>query len=638
MLATAFLVGRPPAAESVRASDVDLPVAHQLESLGYTIGELGQGIALPDALADALAAAEPGPVAIVDRRYVGHLHVLRRVLCDPRHDASSGPGVVAVSARGRVDLIAALRSAGHRDGESTPDLTSAPTAPEHHGLPEHDFDVAELADALGFRTELVRIDPAPLVAGVAEDAADAEALRHRVDAVDEEKVRLRASVKSDDTVFTTFAVRTYSGHVARWLARLGVSPNQVTVFSLLVGLGAAAVCTTGTRTGYIVGALLFHISFALDCVDGDLARYTLRYSRLGSFLDATFDRLKEYALYAGLAVGAMQNGLDIWWLAVGAMALQTVRHQMHFAYEEVTVGPSAAPPLSAELQSRLEGSRWKVWLRRAAVLPQGERSALLCLLIIFTTPTITFVVMIAAGALAGLYGSMGRLLRSLKRLHRGWSRRAARSLGAMVDVGPIGWMVHHALPGRSLPAPLTTLIALAVLSAGFTTLPGFDGRWLWVGAFWYVLLVSFASRQPLNGWADWVLPPSFRAAEYAMAALAAAVIEPSAVPAAFAYVIACAYHHYDTVYRLRGAGTAPPKWLTIISGGHDGRIAVLAVLALIGGSVLTIGLTVLAAYLAVLYVAESVVDTTKWVREETSAPEPPEHEQLRAPDETGERG
>lgn len=614
MLATAFLVGPWFPTESARAGDP--PVVRQLRSLGYEISELPPGARL----ADALAEAPPGRVAIVDRRYVGHLHVLRRVLDDGRYDASSGPGAVAVSTRSRPELVAVTRTTEDR-------VESADRAT---------VDVAELSEALAARTELNRVDPAPLVAGIATDTADQEALQRRVDAIDEEKVRLRAAVKSDDTMFTTFAVRSYSGYVARWLARLGVTPNQATVFSLLVGLGAAAVCTTGTRTGYVVGALLFHISFALDCIDGDLARYTLRFSRLGSFLDATFDRLKEYALYAGLAIGAMRTDIDVWWLAAAAMALQTVRHQMHFAYEEVTVGPGEAPPLSAELQTRLTGSRWKVWLRRAAVLPQGERSALLCLLIIFTDPRITFIVMLSVGLLAGAYGFAGRLLRSLKRLHRGWSRRAARSLGAMVDVGPIGWIVHHALPGRSLPAPLTTLIALAVLSAGFTTLPSYDGSWLWVGALWYVLLVSFASRQPLNGWADWVLPPSFRAAEYALVILAAGVIEPAAVPAAFGYVFACAYHHYDTVYRLRGAGTPPPRWLAIVSGGHDGRIAVLALLALGGGTVLTIGLVVLAVYLAALYVGESVASTASWMRAATSVPEATEHEELRAPDETGE--
>jgi hypothetical protein len=140
--------------------------------------------------------------------------------------------------------------------------------------------------------------------------------------------------------------------------------------------------------------------------------------------------------------------------------------------------------------------------------------------------------------------------------------------------------------------------------------------WILVGVLWYVLLISFASRQPLNGWADWVLPPSYRAAEFAVAIGTAAILEPRALPAAFAYVAAVAYHHYDTVYRLRGAETAPPRWLVAATGGHDGRMLVLALLTLAGPAWLGVGLVVLAVYCGVLFVGESVVNTASWIRGE----------------------
>ena len=45
-------------------------------------------------------------------------------------------------------------------------------------------------------------------------------------------------------------------------------------------------------------------AFVFDCVDGQLARYTRQFSTLGAWLDATFDRAKEYTVFAGLAVGS----------------------------------------------------------------------------------------------------------------------------------------------------------------------------------------------------------------------------------------------------------------------------------------------------------------------------------------------
>jgi hypothetical protein len=184
----------------------------------------------------------------------------------------------------------------------------------------------------------------------------------------------------------------------------------------------------------------------------------------------------------------------------------------------------------------------------------------------------------------------------------------------MVDVGPVGWIVHNALPGRSLPAPLTTFIALIVLAFSLAVVPTVGGSWVIVGVLWYALLVGFASQQPLNGWADWVLPPSFRSAEYTLVLALAALLEPRALPVAFVYVAACAFHHYDTVYRLRADGDVPPRWLVIATGGHDGRMLVVALLALFGGGVFYVGLIALTTVLAALFVSESVHATVAAVR------------------------
>ena len=61
---------------------------------------------------------------------------------------------------------------------------------------------------------------------------------------------------------------------------------------------------TGERVGLVAGALLLQLSLVVDCVDGEVARYTRAFSSLGAWLDASTDRVKEYACYAGLAFGA----------------------------------------------------------------------------------------------------------------------------------------------------------------------------------------------------------------------------------------------------------------------------------------------------------------------------------------------
>jgi hypothetical protein len=104
------------------------------------------------------------------------------------------------------------------------------------------------------------------------------------------------------------------------------------------------------------------------------------------------------------------------------------------------------------------------------------------------------------------------------------------------------------------------------------------------------------------------VPPFFRAAEYGtILALAAVSDVNGALPAAFGLVAAVAYHHYDTVYRIRGGTGAPPRALVRAAGGHEGRTLLVALAAALAHHTgFTVALTVLAAALGLLVLTESV--------------------------------
>ena len=116
----------------------------------------------------------------------------------------------------------------------------------------------------------------------------------------------------------------------------------------MLGIVAAVAFATGSRAGLIAGAVLLQIAFTTDCVDGQLARYTRQFSALGAWLDSVFDRAKEYIVFAGLAIGSTQAGESVWILAAAALALQTFRHQIDFAYtasRQRQLVTRAQPPL-----------------------------------------------------------------------------------------------------------------------------------------------------------------------------------------------------------------------------------------------------------------------------------------------------
>jgi hypothetical protein len=107
----------------------------------------------------------------------------------------------------------------------------------------------------------------------------------------------------------------------------------------------------------------------------------------------------------------------------------------------------------------------------------------------------------------------------------------------------------------------------------------------------------------------WLVPPVVRLLEYGTLIALSAAAEPDALPFCFALLGVLAFHHYDTVYRLRHQRVPPPAWVRAVGGGWEGRLIVAGALALAGG--LRIGLLLAATGLAVVYVTESVLS---WLR------------------------
>ncbi|TGN76323.1 CDP-alcohol phosphatidyltransferase family protein [Streptomyces bauhiniae] len=583
---TAIVTGQPVPGSSLEGD---------LRSLGFDVR-----MAADTAEARNLIAAAPadGRVALVDARFVGHPHALRLGLTDPRFPLAAVPGAVTAQGTARQTLSRAL------EGQDQPqDETGGGTAVAVDSLPDR---LVTALDADG--TPVHRPELGSLVAAVPADPQARNEARQAVLAVDEEDVRLKSAVKSRDGFFTTFCISPYSRYLARWCARRGLTPNQVTTASLLTALIAAGCAATGTRPGFIAAGVLLIASFVLDCTDGQLARYSLQYSTLGAWLDATFDRAKEYAYYAGLALGAARGGDDVWALALGAMILQTCRHVVDFSFNEANHDATANTSPTAALSDKLDSVGWTVWVRRMIVLPIGERWAMIAVLTAVTTPRITFYVLLIGCALAATYTTAGRVLRSLTRKARR-TDRAARALADLADTGPLAGalarVLKRGLPGLAVPA-VAFLGGAAVVAC--SALTGFGSRLPVVGALVYVLTSALATARPLKGSLDWLVPPFFRAAEYGtVLALAARADVHGALPAAFGLVAAVAYHHYDTVYRIRGDAGAPPAWLVRAIGGQEGRTLLVTVLAaLLTASQFTVALTVIAVCVALLVLVESI--------------------------------
>jgi CDP-diacylglycerol--glycerol-3-phosphate 3-phosphatidyltransferase len=94
--------------------------------------------------------------------------------------------------------------------------------------------------------------------------------------------------------------------LARWLLKIGVSPDAITI------VGTAGV-VVGALVFYPLGQLwwgtIFITAFIFsDVLDGIMARMQDRGGPWGNFLDSTLDRVADGALFAGLAIWFFTGG------------------------------------------------------------------------------------------------------------------------------------------------------------------------------------------------------------------------------------------------------------------------------------------------------------------------------------------
>jgi phosphatidylglycerophosphate synthase len=92
---------------------------------------------------------------------------------------------------------------------------------------------------------------------------------------------------------------------ATWVfARLGWSPNAVTVAFIVCGVAAGVVVAFGGLWSAVAAAILIQAYLLFDCSDGELARWSGRFSVTGIYLDRVGHYLGEAALLTGLGFRA----------------------------------------------------------------------------------------------------------------------------------------------------------------------------------------------------------------------------------------------------------------------------------------------------------------------------------------------
>ena len=547
-----------------------------------------------------------------DPRPVTRALVSRVTASDVRPASASGRPSSAVRRRGGLVVSAGspVHQVGRPDGVFVGALEvaqadrvaaadaarAAADSAARHGWAADPLDLLLVAMVRrGLAVTAVTADPWPWRRGaVGAERAAVAAAHDDVGADDVHRIRLARATKADDGLVASVVSRPVARRLTPLALRAGLTPNTVTASSLVIGLGAAAAFAVGDRWALVLGAVLLQLSLVVDCVDGDVARYTRRFSAAGAWLDASTDRLKEFACYGGLALGAAGAGdRGPWLLAAAMLTLQTARHSVDYTFTAVKddrESESAALPLdqpgdtaagtgstaaarAVEASERSNRRPAVRWAKKALHLGIGERWLVLSVLAAAGRPAAALGVLLVLGLLSLAYTSAGRTLRA-----RSWapvepSAREREVVEAQVDL-----------------VPLASRLAARV-AAG-------RSRFLWVR------------------------PAVVRLVEYSVVVTVVTSVDEDGSVAAYALLLVVASHHYDDLYRVLNRLSPPPPPVVLAGLGAVGRVLVVSVLAAVGGRALEGGVWVLAALLGILYVVVEPVRVLREVRR--SAPPAPE--------------
>ena len=206
----------------------------------------------------------------------------------------------------------------------------------HHGTP-----LAAYQQDAGISGPVVTSGSAVVSGGAAAEvlrrllsgAGRLEAPYKHVDSEEARRATERSFYVGLTSVTDGYVDRVFNRHISAWFTRLvidlPVSPNHVTWLHFSFGLVAAWLFWQESYPLGLLGALLYQLSVALDCSDGEIARLKFQFSKFGSWLDVVTDNIVTVAIFAAVAKVAATRlgpatGITLGVLAVSGVVMSVI--------------------------------------------------------------------------------------------------------------------------------------------------------------------------------------------------------------------------------------------------------------------------------------------------------------------------
>jgi phosphatidylglycerophosphate synthase len=128
--------------------------------------------------------------------------------------------------------------------------------------------------------------------------------------------------KSRDAWWTVLLVDPLAARLVRLVAPYrSITPNRLSLLAALLGLGSAGCFALARPWWLVAGAVLFHLAFVIDCMDGKVARLNGTGTVFGAWLDYMLDRVRVVTCTIALVGGEWAVDHNDLWLVLGGVVV-----------------------------------------------------------------------------------------------------------------------------------------------------------------------------------------------------------------------------------------------------------------------------------------------------------------------------
>jgi len=119
-----------------------------------------------------------------------------------------------------------------------------------------------------------------------------------------------------EEIFDLYFYRLLAFLLVKGIYNTNITPNQLTVISMILGVIGSFFYSIGTHNAFMAGAILILLYNVFDCSDGQLARLKKNGTAVGRILDGIADYVVSVAAYFGIAFGYANNSPNplFWWI------------------------------------------------------------------------------------------------------------------------------------------------------------------------------------------------------------------------------------------------------------------------------------------------------------------------------------